>query len=64
MDEMSLEAEEGGPTRQVVDAEGTDRDGVVTRAPSRCKCCVSSASRAVRVTFVEHRSECGVWGDL
>jgi hypothetical protein len=57
---VSSEAGDWSPTHQVLDAEGTDRNGVVTRVLSWHECSVSGASRTVRVAFGGFRSECRV----
>jgi len=57
---MSPEAEGCRPTRQVLDTEGTDGNGVVTRVISRHERGVSGAGRAVRVAFSGFLSECSV----
>ena len=58
---MSSETDGDRLTGQVVDTEGTNRGGVVSRAPSRHECSVSSASRAVRVAFSGFRLGRRVW---
>ena len=44
----------------MVDAEGTDWNGIVTRVASWHECSICSTSRAVRVAFNGFRSECKV----